>query len=499
MKVSILIPVCQQKDEPRITIQSAKEAAEGLDYEIIVSDEHSTDGGCRGLPKDVLLLKPTGKRDGVSSARRRLAKAASGDILIWTDPHCRYPRKSFTKMVDYCEKRGGIIETNNHPKPRSRVRSGKLILSERGLRVARAYNTAARYPALYGTVYVMARELYDELGGWPKLPGIWGYSEQAMTLMSWFMDKKIRVMEDIVCIHKSPGKRFPYSVNRGDAARNALFIHKAFFPRTWDCFWEPIFRTHPKWAGQYDEYAKTFDSRLFKRFCAHVESKRHRQEEQFFLALLEMDPPAGRVMPVLKPQTLTDAEYQKAQERRSGAREYNVVEVRVKRALKWANGTAPLSGQRVLDVGTRNGYALEPINGYGATYSEGIEFARRSSEFGKKKGRNVVQGDMRDMSYADGAFGYVTCQHVLEHCLEPERGVKEMFRVLKPGGHMLLVVPLETATVDSLHYSLWPAVKDIEAFVVAQAGYKIKVLGRNVGILRHGHREGMLLIQKEIV
>jgi len=58
MKVSFLMPVCEQRDEPRITIQSAKEAAEGLDVEYLVSDEHSKDGGCHDLPRDVLLVKP---------------------------------------------------------------------------------------------------------------------------------------------------------------------------------------------------------------------------------------------------------------------------------------------------------------------------------------------------------------------------------------------------------------------------------------------------------
>ena len=497
MKVSFLMPVCEQRDEPRLTLQSAKEAAEGLDMEYLVSDEHSKDGGCHDLPKDVLLIKPHGVRDGVSAARRRLFKASRGDVIIWADPHCRFPRGSFKTMVDYCMKRGGIIEANSHPTPNARIRSGRLILSERGLRVARAYDKAATYPALYGTVYVMQRKLYEMLGGWPKLPGIWGYSEQAMTLMSWFADQKIRVMEDIVCIHKSPGKHFNYSVSRGDAARNALFVHAAFFPRSYKCFWEPILRTHPKWAGSYDAYAECLKDRRFKYFCREVEKRRHRQEEQFFRSVLLMEPPEG--MGTEKPEaTETEEHYLRAQERRSGGKEYVVVHARVNRAINWANEQAPFKGLRVLDVGTRDGYALSAIDHHGASYSEGLEFSRKSSKYAKEQGRNVFRGDMRAMLHKDGAFDYVTCQHVLEHCLEPEKGISELFRVVRPGGHVLLVVPMESRTKDSLHYAIYPSQDHLRKFVTKTAGCKFSIVAEHIGVLKHGLREMMMLLRKEV-
>lgn len=94
------------------------------------------------------------------------------------------------------------MQPKTFPNPNSRPRfGGKLVLSERGLRVARAYRQPADVPALIGTVYAMQRSVYQRLGGWPKLPGIWGYSEQALTLASWFQGVPIQVDTKFTCVH----------------------------------------------------------------------------------------------------------------------------------------------------------------------------------------------------------------------------------------------------------------------------------------------------------
>lgn len=49
--------------------------------------------------------------------------------------------------------------------------------------------------------------------------------------------------------------------------------------------------------------------------------------------------------------------------------------------------------------------------------------------------------------YADGAFDFVVCSHVLEHVPDDAAAIAELFRVLAPGGHAILMVPiLTTAT-----------------------------------------------------
>jgi SAM-dependent methyltransferase len=44
---------------------------------------------------------------------------------------------------------------------------------------------------------------------------------------------------------------------------------------------------------------------------------------------------------------------------------------------------------------------------------------------------------------ADESYDFVHSSHCLEHLAEPEEGLKNWFRILKPGGHLVVTVPDE--------------------------------------------------------
>lgn len=50
--------------------------------------------------------------------------------------------------------------------------------------------------------------------------------------------------------------------------------------------------------------------------------------------------------------------------------------------------------------------------------------------------------DLQDMPFDDASFDWVICNHVLEHIPDDRRAMREILRVLKPGGIALLQVPL---------------------------------------------------------
>jgi hypothetical protein len=58
--------------------------------------------------------------------------------------------------------------------------------------------------------------------------------------------------------------------------------------------------------------------------------------------------------------------------------------------------------------------------------------------------------DMTDVPFKDGAFDLIVCVHVLEHVPDDRQAIREMVRVLKPGGLALLLVPivLEQPTLE---------------------------------------------------
>jgi SAM-dependent methyltransferase len=48
-----------------------------------------------------------------------------------------------------------------------------------------------------------------------------------------------------------------------------------------------------------------------------------------------------------------------------------------------------------------------------------------------------LEGAVEDLPVADGSFDVVLCTQVLEHCADPAQAVRELHRVLAPGGRVL--------------------------------------------------------------
>lgn len=54
----------------------------------------------------------------------------------------------------------------------------------------------------------------------------------------------------------------------------------------------------------------------------------------------------------------------------------------------------------------------------------------------------TVRLDLMGLPFADASFDYVLCSHVLEHVPDDGQAMRELLRVLKPGGAAVLQVPL---------------------------------------------------------
>jgi SAM-dependent methyltransferase len=58
--------------------------------------------------------------------------------------------------------------------------------------------------------------------------------------------------------------------------------------------------------------------------------------------------------------------------------------------------------------------------------------------------------DITDVPFKDDAFDLIICVHVLEHVADDRRAMREMARVLRPGGSAMILVPivLEQPTLE---------------------------------------------------
>lgn len=100
------------------------------------------------------------------------------------------------------------------------------------------------------------------------------------------------------------------------------------------------------------------------------------------------------------------------------------------------------TGQKILDIGYGSGYFLKAaanagLNTYGVDISEeGMKIAQKTSPNSK-----LFVGKGEDLKFEDNFFDHVACIGVLEHFMDIEKGIKEMKRVIKPGGTLLILVP----------------------------------------------------------
>jgi SAM-dependent methyltransferase len=71
----------------------------------------------------------------------------------------------------------------------------------------------------------------------------------------------------------------------------------------------------------------------------------------------------------------------------------------------------------------------------------GLFAAMREAGGGPASLAAAANGDALDLPFPDGTFDHVVASEVLEHVSDDQRALRELFRVLKPGGTLAATVP----------------------------------------------------------
>ncbi len=113
------------------------------------------------------------------------------------------------------------------------------------------------------------------------------------------------------------------------------------------------------------------------------------------------------------------------------------------RILRHITPRLDLAGKRVLEVGAGTGRDAAAMAHLGAEVWT-LDYSSESLSLMNTNLRepvNIVCGDALQLPLADDSFDFVFHQGLLEHFRNPQVLLAENFRVLKPGGHMLVDVP----------------------------------------------------------
>ena len=101
-------------------------------------------------------------------------------------------------------------------------------------------------------------------------------------------------------------------------------------------------------------------------------------------------------------------------------------------------------GKKVLDVGCGNGYVLSKYADEGAEVSgvditkTGIDLCKKRFEYLGLKGDFQV-ADAQNLPFENNTFDCICSMGVLHHVPDTKKAVSEIYRVLKPGGRLIVM------------------------------------------------------------
>jgi SAM-dependent methyltransferase len=112
------------------------------------------------------------------------------------------------------------------------------------------------------------------------------------------------------------------------------------------------------------------------------------------------------------------------------------------RAIHYIAPDAPLND--ILDVGGGRAGLASMLYPSARITNIDLNPEYESAPFNRKPGVRFVCGDATDLPFEDDSFDALTMFDLLEHVPDDRQAIREAFRVLRPGGFLLVTTPNET-------------------------------------------------------
>ena len=129
--------------------------------------------------------------------------------------------------------------------------------------------------------------------------------------------------------------------------------------------------------------------------------------------------------------------------------------IALKNKLNLINSLQPNKG-RLLDIGAGTGEFLSVAKNDG-WQTIGVEPSDRAKSIAKNKGISFVE---ETSELEDHSFDLISMWHVLEHVPDLDKQIKELKRLLKPTGTLIIAVP-NFKSYDASHYGKFWAAFDV--------------------------------------
>ncbi|MDX1967810.1 MAG: glycosyltransferase [Planctomycetaceae bacterium] len=278
LRASILIAAHNEGSCLRKTVLSALAAAVGVDAELLVADDASTDGS----PEDVAHEFPRVKfvrhteRRGASPTKHLAATHARGDVLVFLDGHTHPEPTALRRLIEDVEATDGDavvtpavphLDVAGWVNSRTQVGHGyALTLRDLGCRwVSRkslkehrvGRRTLYESPALIGCALAISRRLYEQLWGFDAQMRSWGVEDLDFGLKAWLAGHPILHDPDAVVGHRFRQSFDNFTVPTEHLWANQLrMARKHFTDSTWSV-WVQAFRRRHERCGCSDPASRS--------------------------------------------------------------------------------------------------------------------------------------------------------------------------------------------------------------------------------------------------
>lgn len=133
---------------------------------------------------------------------------------------------------------------------------------------------------------------------------------------------------------------------------------------------------------------------------------------------------------------------------------------------------------RILDAGCGSGSLLEGLSGYGNV--SGIEVDSELAQIARSRDHGEVRiGRIEQLPWESDHFDLTTCLDVIEHTPDDQPPLRELWRVARPGGWLVLTVPAYPALWsyhDELNHHYRRYTRTSLRAAAAEAGWRIERL-----------------------
>jgi glycosyltransferase involved in cell wall biosynthesis len=212
MRISLVIAAHNEGPRLSQTLQSVVDTCNGLDFEVIVVDDGSTDGSAASAIRRfsrARLITST-ERQGPGPAKDRGAREAKGDTLVMLDAHTKPEEGAIRQLVERVEHLQGdaicvpqipILNAERWQNDRGKLGQGYALNLRsfnthwkplRDLRAGGPKNAGLyESPALIGCAFALSRQLYETLSGHDICMRDYGIEDIDLGLKSWLMGHPI--------------------------------------------------------------------------------------------------------------------------------------------------------------------------------------------------------------------------------------------------------------------------------------------------------------------